>query len=205
MPAPAGPLTRGAPALVTGQPAERPGQDRRGDRVAQLPFALARVVQAQDRAIRPVIVWKVMRDRFVRLFRAPGEDRIDDRHRWHDGHDLGRLQIAPQAVHHPHTIGLLEWAELPLPYDEPAGLDHRPELRPVPAHQRCLVCDRQHHGLPRSVPKKVFLGAARATDGAATPVTIPLAGRLSLPSPGVNRLRPSRIAAPIRSLKALNT
>ncbi len=75
-----------------------------------------------------------MGNRFVRLFRAAGQERIDNRHRGQDRHNLGQFEIASNAVHYPHEIGLMEGAKPALPYDEPVRLDQHPEVRPVPAH-----------------------------------------------------------------------
>ncbi len=126
-----------------------------------------------------------MRYRLARRVWAARQQRLFDGHARRALQDLGAVEIAAEAVEDPHPIRLVEGAQAPLPCHEPANVRQHPEVRPVPAHQRDLVGDRQNHRLRRSVPKKVFFGVGRATDGAATPVIKPLAGRFSRPAPGV--------------------
>lgn len=134
MPAPARPFPCGAPALVAGQPAHSPGYRRFGDGLIQPPFAFARIVQAQDRAIRVRVIREMMRYRLARRVRAARQQRLFDGNPRRARQDLGAVEIAPEAVEDPYPIRLVEGAQVPLPYHEPANVRQHPEVRPVPPH-----------------------------------------------------------------------
>jgi len=86
-----------------------------------VPFLGPRIVETEDRQFRASAVRIVVRYRLVRLFRPPLEQRFEDRHDRREGKDLDVLEVAADAVEHPHGVGLTEGAQRPLPTDAPGG------------------------------------------------------------------------------------
>lgn len=148
----AGPFARRLPALVTGQPVDRPRDDGFGNGIAKAPSALTRIVQAQYRPLRIALVGKMMRDRLARRLPAALKHGAANSHARHRRHDVTCLEFTAEAVGNAHQIALVKRIEVTLPNDEPARLPHDPELRPVAAHQRRLLGYGQDHFFRRSIP-----------------------------------------------------
>lgn len=77
MPPPAGPFPCCKPAFVTGQPVDRPRDDRVGDSLTEIPFFCVRIVEAEEGALGTGLVPVKVRDWIVRLSSPAPEERID--------------------------------------------------------------------------------------------------------------------------------
>ena len=107
MPTSTGPFSCSPPALVTGEPVYRPRDDCVGDRIAEAPLAFARIVQAELRFLRVVLVWVMMGNGLVRPLPTALEKGIDYRHRRGAGQHLNCVKLAAQAEQHADRVGLV--------------------------------------------------------------------------------------------------
>ena len=136
------PCSRSQPSLITGQPVNRPGDDRRCDRHAWIPLGSVRIKEAEKWQFRFVLVYVVMGNGLVRLLFPTTQQWLEYSHPRSVRRRPGTL--SSNAVTNLDRVNLAERLKRTTPVDEPTGAAHDLKCRPLPDHQLHVTVDGPH-------------------------------------------------------------